>query len=536
MRRTCFTLALVVLLASGCFAQAPGDFVKVKIRAALFDRDLNLKPVPRMAITLRALDAPQQAPLLAQTTLDGIAEVELKAGRYQLTTEKPIELVGKSYLWTLEVNLVKPENVIELSNDNAKVTDVTGGRGARVDELAQQFQRVKNSVVTVWAEDYAFDGTLIDPAGLVLTSNTMIDGHDWFAVQFDDTHKLPAVVLAQDKTKDVAILRVNLTGLPESVVAQLTPDPSALVEGERVFTVQNSVYEGKMLLSGVVSRADTDLIASDVKLSDVGGPLFSSTGGVVGFIRVSGEKLAVAPIGTALSALTAANDKLKIVEAPSARLLPCHPKDYYPADALRSRGATKWEKEIYYFKLGDFEVHLHTPVSLYEAYQEEYLQKVKERDKVVKKGKAPPPITEPEHKYRPVLAIRMTPGVKMAFWKSFGDSMLTNGQSADTYRYKTTFLRLRLMCGNKEVEPIWRGRAPVGEQRGWSRVVEGSSYQGRYEYPYDAISPACGQVSLEISSTKDAAPLVKVLDPALVKRLADDFAAYHPPQPSAAAK
>ena len=55
---------LLVFLAGLFFpssAQNP-EAVTVRIRAALYDRDLNLKPVPRLQIGIRSLDAPDGAP------------------------------------------------------------------------------------------------------------------------------------------------------------------------------------------------------------------------------------------------------------------------------------------------------------------------------------------------------------------------------------------------------------------------------------------------------------------------------------------
>ena len=123
--------------------------VKVKVKAVLYDRDLNMKPVPHVELTFKNLDQPGAAPVVAQTSLDGTMETDIPPGHYQVTSSKPIEFQGKTYLSDLPVQLSKPENVLELSNDNAKVADLTGGRGAQVDSLAQHFQELKDSVVTV---------------------------------------------------------------------------------------------------------------------------------------------------------------------------------------------------------------------------------------------------------------------------------------------------------------------------------------------------------------------------------------------------
>src|ERR1700757_4854803 len=93
-------LALVSSLSVPAIAQ-DSQPVTVHIRAALFDRDLNLKPVPRLQISLRSLDSPATAPVEVRTSLDGTAEVSLHPGKYQLTTASGAELFGKTYRWDL---------------------------------------------------------------------------------------------------------------------------------------------------------------------------------------------------------------------------------------------------------------------------------------------------------------------------------------------------------------------------------------------------------------------------------------------------
>ena len=77
---------IMVLLTSMAFGQ--GSMVKTKVRAALYDRDLNLKPVPNLTVNLVANEAQAKAPITVQTNLDGIAEVELPPGKYRVTTGK----------------------------------------------------------------------------------------------------------------------------------------------------------------------------------------------------------------------------------------------------------------------------------------------------------------------------------------------------------------------------------------------------------------------------------------------------------------
>lgn len=174
MNRLSTFCLLLVGFACPVLAQTPS--VKVKVRAALYDHDLNLKPVPHLELSFRSLDKNKEdkdkgetEPTILQTTLDGTAELELVPGLYRVSTSKPIEFQGKSYLWDLQVQLKPPEHVLELSNDNATATDLSGGRGAQVDSLAVHFRELKSSVVTVWSQDGHGTGFLVDPAGLVVT-------------------------------------------------------------------------------------------------------------------------------------------------------------------------------------------------------------------------------------------------------------------------------------------------------------------------------------------------------------------------------
>ena len=530
-----------VLLAASLFCLLPfllaqsavvGPPLKIKIRAALFDRDLNLKPVPRLAITLKAKSG--AAPVTTQTTLDGVAELELPAGAYQLTTDKPAELFGKQYLWDLEVNITKPGQVIELSNDNAKVTDAAAARGAHVDELAEQFKRVRGCVVTVWTEDAAHDGFLVDPAGLVLTSHFVIEGHKWIAVQFDGPRRVSAEVLVDDEPNNVALLRISMEPFKDVFVPPLSLDPGALLEGERAFTMDNSLKRGKVMSTGVISKADAKEIVTDVKFTDLASPLFNSSGAVVGYSRVINKEMHSIPLSEVRDDIARAKQKLAAATTPAAsRLLPVPPPGDFPVDALLSRHETRWDKEIYAFKLGDFDVELLTPVARYQYHQERYTEALHQRMK--QKGGNTTKLQEPEHKYESVLGIWAHPQMKIAFWKSWGDSMASNNQAPSTYRPKSSFSRLRLLCGDKEVEPILPGKFGIGTGGNRYVRVDQSAFYGLYTYTPDAIPPSCGKVTIEVYSTDQPdKALIKVLDETQINRVWQDFEPYRKLQTNAA--
>ena len=236
--------------------------------------------------------------------------------------------------------------------------------------------------------------------------------------------------------------------------------PARLVEGERVFVVENpGKDDSKKLTTGVLSKADQKEIVSDVKLSYPGAALFNSSGAVVGIIQSSGKGLRISPIAVAQPIIQEAKQKFASSSAPSPHPLPTPPIEDFPADQIRASGRGTWEKEVYSFKTGDFSVELVDPISSYEADNERYQRALKDYAKHPK-GKVEP--TEPEHKYSPVLIVVAMPQTKTSWGRTILSSMAAGPYSTSpTYKhYKTGFKRLRMLCGEKEVEPAENGGRP----------------------------------------------------------------------------
>lgn len=491
---------------------AAPEQVKVKIRAALYDRDLNVKPVPHLTIKLTPLDSPSSPPIILKTSLDGLTEEQVPSGKYHLVTEKPVELFDKSHIWDFEVALNNPVNTIELSNDNARISPLAGDRAVKVDELAAQYKRVKEGEVSVWTDQGIVQGLIVDKSGLVLTEEKGFEQAAWFSVQLDEQRRVTAAVVASDKEHDLAVLRINPAETGPLFVPQLSTDSGALVEGERAFSVVTSVKE-KQLVTGVVSKVDVNSIISDVKPC-MGCPLFNSTGTVVGITLLSEnlKSFRTLPIASAAAIIDTAR-KNTLVAAPSPRLLPMVPGDYFPAESLRASGRDHLEKEIYKFKTESFAVELLTPVAKYEADSERYAAAVKEQSR--RKGQAPP--TEPEYKYEPTLTISAISQIKSGFMTGF--------------RFKGGFAKMRLLCGGKEVDPIWPARITQ------HIAGVGNTFHGAYWYSADAVSPKCGSVSIEFFTLENPdKPEIKLLDPGVVAHIWQDFEPYRAAKSASAQK
>jgi hypothetical protein len=142
----------------------------VTLRIVLVDHDLNQKPVPSFRVTLKRAEGPSAEAIELKTALDGTCQKSLPSGKYKLTSPQPIEFQGKRYSWSLDVTLSGAQQVIELTNDNAKaealITEIKSppGGGASND-LNVLFEKLKNSVVKVRAEGHDGSGFIVDPSG-----------------------------------------------------------------------------------------------------------------------------------------------------------------------------------------------------------------------------------------------------------------------------------------------------------------------------------------------------------------------------------
>lgn len=132
-------------------------------------------------------------------------------------------------------------------------------------------------------------GFLIDPDGVVVTNNHVIDGADRIEVIMTDGTTLPATVAGTDPKTDLAVLRVESDKpLPYVEIG----DSSGLRVGDWVIAIGNPFGLGGTVTAGIVSALNRDIHAGNyddfiqtdaaINRGNSGGPLFNLDGEVVG--------------------------------------------------------------------------------------------------------------------------------------------------------------------------------------------------------------------------------------------------------------
>src|SRR6266852_3457577 len=538
-----YLAVILSLLVSACATLAQPNLVKVRVRVILVDQELTQKPVPFFVVSLKSGAKAAEV----KTSLDGTAEAQLPPGRCTVSSAKPAELGGRRFSWNIQVQLSGAEQSVDLTNDNAKVEEIAAPASsakAATNDLTEQFKRLKNTVVTVRSESGHGTGFFVDGKGLILTNQHVVANSEYLAVQFDRTHKIVARLIAADPQKDVALLSVNIAALPNASPAPLYragAGKTPVQEGERVFTIGSPLSLDKIITTGIVSKVEPHTIMSDININpgSSGGPLFNGAGQVIGLTTFGtrGEG------GPGVSGIVRIEEALALLEQnrakatlPPASLLPVEPLTHYPVEGLKDAlKGEKFDPRPYYLAAGDFNIALSTPPFDYREVEERRLAAERTHKKRNKKSDqaaensddsdAPKQWEEDAGAHPEVFGIYVMPQAKEGFGSALGRSFIST--SAAKLKFKTDFQRMKLFCGSREVQPIHPGRVPVTVSvRNQAVKMDDSTYKGIYLFPPDAVNPDCGQVKLEIYSSKNETPVIKTLDEKSVQHIWADFEAF----------
>jgi serine protease Do len=129
-------------------------------------------------------------------------------------------------------------------------------------------------------------GFVLNADGYVMTNAHVVDGADEVFVTLDDKREFKAKVVGADKRSDVALLKIEATGLPTVRIG----DVNRLRVGEWVIAIGSPFGLENSVTAGIVSAKSRDtgellpLIQTDVAINpgNSGGPLINMRGEVVG--------------------------------------------------------------------------------------------------------------------------------------------------------------------------------------------------------------------------------------------------------------
>ncbi len=137
-------------------------------------------------------------------------------------------------------------------------------------------------------------GFIVDGRGLIVTNNHVISGGSNVAVKLVDGRELPARIIGRDEDLDIALLKVDASGLTPAKLG----DSDALEVGEWIVAIGNPFGLDHTVTAGIVSAVERTLddaqtgrrairasfIQTDASINpgNSGGPLVDIAGHVVG--------------------------------------------------------------------------------------------------------------------------------------------------------------------------------------------------------------------------------------------------------------
>ena len=177
-----------------------------------------------------------------------------------------------------------------------------------------------------YVQSGAGSGVIISQDGYILTCAHVVSGATSVKVQLNGSDEsYDATVVGQDSTSDIAVLKIDATGLTPAVIGDsdaLAVGEVAVAVGNPLGTLSNTVTDGIVsALNRQVTVQDNDmtLIQTDASISpgNSGGGLFNGNGELIGVVNAKSSYSEAEGIGFAIPINTAMEIGQQLIESGS---------------------------------------------------------------------------------------------------------------------------------------------------------------------------------------------------------------------------
>ena len=174
-----------------------------------------------------------------------------------------------------------------------------------------------------YVQSGAGSGVIISQDGYILTCAHIVSGATSVKVQLNGSDEsYDATVVGQDSTSDIAVLKIDATGLTPAVIGDsdaLAVGEVAVAVGNPLGTLSNTVTDG--IVSALnrqvtVQNNDMTLIQTDASISpgNSGGGLFNGNGELIGIVNAKSSYSEAEGIGFAIPINTAMEIGQQLIE------------------------------------------------------------------------------------------------------------------------------------------------------------------------------------------------------------------------------
>jgi serine protease Do len=198
--------------------------------------------------------------------------------------------------------------VIESQSPTAKIVEATNASGLTIPQLVNSYSPAIVAITTTSTTYSFFGGPLVEEGsgtGMILTANGYIltnnhvapQGAQNLTVTLTNQKQYPATIVASDPTADLALLKINASGLSTVKLG----DSSSVVVGKSVIAIGNALGQFQnTVTNGIISALNRSITASDsasatgseslsgllqtdaaINPGNSGGPLIDASSGLV---------------------------------------------------------------------------------------------------------------------------------------------------------------------------------------------------------------------------------------------------------------
>ena len=159
-----------------------------------------------------------------------------------------------------------------------------------------------------YVESGAGSGVIISTDGYIITNNHVIEGASKITVRLTTGTEYEAVLIGTDSQSDIAVLKVDATGLPYATIG----DSSKLAVGEEVLAIGNPLGSlGGSVTNGIISALDREITIDGQKMQllqtnaainpgNSGGGLFNMNGELIAIVNAKSYGDAIEGLGFAI--------------------------------------------------------------------------------------------------------------------------------------------------------------------------------------------------------------------------------------------
>ena len=167
---------------------------------------------------------------------------------------------------------------------------------------------VTGSFAQQYVQQGAGSGVIISQDGYILTNNHVINGANSVKVRLRDSTEYDATIVGSDSDNDIALLKVNATGLSPATFG----DSNSLAVGDYVVAIGNPLGElGGTVTDGIISALARKVTIEDTQMTllqtnaqvnpgNSGGGLFNANGELVGIVNAKQSATEVEGIAFAI--------------------------------------------------------------------------------------------------------------------------------------------------------------------------------------------------------------------------------------------